>query len=79
MRGYPEPGYGEYRGEWDAYERDRAWATYERERQAMEYGRRGRSRSPGMDDGGSSGIYAVSQCNNANGRCVCVWLHRSQA
>ncbi|EIN10253.1 hypothetical protein PUNSTDRAFT_84168 [Punctularia strigosozonata HHB-11173 SS5] len=49
--GYPPP-YGDYRADWDAYERDRAWASYERERAAYDYGRRGRSRSPSMDEAG---------------------------
>jgi hypothetical protein len=48
---YPGEYGGDYRGDWEAYERDRAWASYERERAALEYGRRPRSRSPGVDDG----------------------------
>lgn len=49
---YPEPGYGDpYRADWEAYDRDRAWASYERDRATYDYGRRGRSRSPGLDDG----------------------------
>lgn len=46
----PAPGY-DYRADWDAYERDRAWASYERERAVYDYGRRGRSRSPSVDEG----------------------------
>lgn len=48
---YPDPAYPDYRADWDAYERDRAWANYERERAVYEYGRRGRSHSPGLDEG----------------------------
>ncbi|KZT12870.1 uncharacterized protein LAESUDRAFT_689788 [Laetiporus sulphureus 93-53] len=48
---YPEPGYPDpYRGDWDVYDRERAWANYERERAAYEYSRRGRSRSPPLDE-----------------------------
>ncbi|KAI0035628.1 hypothetical protein K488DRAFT_42774 [Vararia minispora EC-137] len=38
-----------YRPEWDAYDRDRAY--YERDRAPYDFSRRGRSRSPGPDDG----------------------------
>lgn len=49
---YPEQGYGDpYRPDWDVYDRERAWANYERDRAAYDYGRRGRSRSPGVDEG----------------------------
>jgi len=50
---YPEPGFPQdsYRGEWDASNRDRSWHDYERDRPPYDHGRRGRSRSPGMDDG----------------------------
>ncbi|KLO15738.1 hypothetical protein SCHPADRAFT_902111 [Schizopora paradoxa] len=51
-RPFPEPGYpsDSYRGDWDAHGRDRPWHDYERDR-IHDYGRRGRSRSPGADDG----------------------------
>lgn len=39
-----------YRADWDAYDRDRAWA-HERDRAGYDYTRRGRSRSPGPDEG----------------------------
>lgn len=49
---YPDPSYPQepHRADWDAYDRDR-WANYERERAAYDYGRRGRSRSPGPEEG----------------------------
>lgn len=46
----------QYRGDWDAYHRDRAWAEYEREKAAYDYGRRGRSRSPPYDEGTNCGL-----------------------
>ncbi|TFK43085.1 hypothetical protein BDQ12DRAFT_674366 [Crucibulum laeve] len=50
---YPEGAYPEpYRGDWDAYDRDRAWASYDRDRGGYDYGRRGRSRSPPPDETG---------------------------
>ncbi|KAL4082083.1 hypothetical protein V8B97DRAFT_1927313 [Scleroderma yunnanense] len=50
---YPDAPYlPDHRGgPWDPYERDRNWSEYDRDRAAYEYGRRGRSRSPGPDDG----------------------------
>lgn len=50
---YPDATYVQeppYRADWDAYDRDRAW-THERERAGYDYTRRGRSRSPGPDEG----------------------------
>lgn len=44
---YPDP-YNS-RPDWDSYDRDR-WA-YERDRAPYDYGRRGRSRSPPLDEG----------------------------
>ncbi|TFK74358.1 hypothetical protein BDN72DRAFT_789083 [Pluteus cervinus] len=51
-RPYPDVPYPQdtYRPEWDGYDRDRSWASYERDRAAYDYGRRGRSRSPPMDE-----------------------------
>lgn len=53
---YADPAYPSqepYRADWDAYDRDRAhWATYERP--PYDYSRRGRSRSPGLPDEGTS-------------------------
>ena len=46
---YPDP-YNS-RPDWDSYDRDR-WA-YERDRAPYDYGRRGRSRSPPLDEGWS--------------------------
>ncbi|KZP21750.1 hypothetical protein FIBSPDRAFT_919510 [Athelia psychrophila] len=51
--GYPQPS-GDYRAEWDAYNRGR-WDDYQR----YEYGRRGRSRSP-VDETGRKRRRSVS-------------------
>ncbi|GLB33267.1 putative protein with domain of unknown function (DUF3546) [Lyophyllum shimeji] len=47
---YPDPLQDPYRGDYDAYDRDRGWA-YERDRAGYDYGRR-RSRSPPYDEAG---------------------------
>ncbi|KAH7888102.1 hypothetical protein F5I97DRAFT_1865687 [Phlebopus sp. FC_14] len=48
---HPDSAYGQdYRAGWDNYDRERMWVDYERERVAYEYSRRGRSRSPPLDD-----------------------------
>ncbi|KAG6900119.1 hypothetical protein C0993_002654 [Termitomyces sp. T159_Od127] len=47
---YGEPMQDMYRGEYDTYDRDRAWAGYDRP--GYDYGRRGRSRSPPLDETG---------------------------
>ena len=41
------PGSDGYRGDWDVYDRERGYY----DRGAYDYGRRGRSRSPGPEDG----------------------------
>ena len=45
---YIDPAQDTYRADWDGYDRDRAWPGYDR---GYDYGRRGRSRSPPLDEG----------------------------
>ncbi|KAH0586933.1 hypothetical protein H2248_005767 [Termitomyces sp. 'cryptogamus'] len=47
---YGEPMQDMYRGEYDTYDRDRGWGGYDRP--GYDYGRRGRSRSPTLDETG---------------------------
>lgn len=47
---YPDSGQDTYRPEFDGYDRDRAWPSYDSRN--YEYSRRGRSRSPALEDGG---------------------------
>ncbi|KAG6816871.1 hypothetical protein H0H87_002192 [Tephrocybe sp. NHM501043] len=49
---YAEPIQDIYRGEYDSYDRDRSWGAGGYDRAGYDYPRRGRSRSPPLDEAG---------------------------